>query len=139
MWVSDISHEVITDCETVLIYRGICGLRKVLESSGNRPEKGRFADICGLVGSVAAIHINPLFQKAAIMIRSRKIHIPGVGGPIVETTIDAPFEGASRQIGLELGPGYRPEPDRAVITPISIALISFLTGFLIGVVAPLVA
>ena len=69
-------------------------------------------------------------------VQTRQVHIPGVGGPFIETTIDAPFEGASRQIGLELAPDYRPEPSRAVIT--TIAMVSFLVGVLTGVVAPLV-
>lgn len=82
----------------------------------------------------------PVEKKVPAMnVQTRQVHIPGVGGPFIETTIDAPFEGASRLIGLELGPDYRPEPSRAVITTIAISLVSFLTGFLIGVVAPLVA
>jgi hypothetical protein len=80
--------------------------------------------------------LSPLDKKVSVMnVQTRQVHIPGVGGPFIETTIDAPFEGASRSIGLELGPGYRPEPSRMAVT--SIAFVSFLMGTLTGVVVPL--
>ena len=66
------------------------------------------------------------------MIRSWKIHIPGVGGPIVETTIDASFEGASRQIGLEVANDFRPEASPQ--TTLLISVLSSASGELLAAV-----
>lgn len=65
------------------------------------------------------------------LVNRREVCVPGVGGPLIETSIDAPFQGASSSVVLVPSPRFVADKSDRPKSMTRIGL-AFVFGFAMG-------
>ncbi len=63
----------------------------------------------------------------------KEVHIAGVGGPFVETTVTPPWDDTAAYVRLDYAANFRPDPRCLDAASLRLAALTVLLGFELGV------